>query len=298
MEKCPPAEACRDVFQRMAKTTVQMFASAFGSARSEHRPLKSSMDQSRPPSTFGDDSYFQNATILKQEYRSPSHQYIAPKPPTNTRRPPPRFDTDLRDLFADNDLTTNTLTSQSITKPTSRKIRTTAHPQRGEVQEQTHTQYRPNLSERNHLATILSTSPADTTRSTGSIGTSQPQFQTVPLTGSPSSGQPPMPSDPGQYDQPYPNYSDYMSVDYDTSAFFDNLPEDVDPALFQSSVVDDNFLYDPGFGVGGFDFTHDWGGNLDTANAPTAANGAPPAFGVDLMDGYWFGGSGSGGGAS
>ncbi|KAK5940282.1 hypothetical protein PMZ80_007702 [Knufia obscura] len=85
MVKCPPAEACRDAFERMSKATVQMCMSSpsfgFGSREEQY--------QSNP------------------EPSAP--RQIAPMPqggaknnmPQPAKRPPPRFDMSLQDLFPD-----------------------------------------------------------------------------------------------------------------------------------------------------------------------------------------------------
>jgi hypothetical protein len=56
IEKCPPAETCRDAFDRMSKATVQMclsttgFSSSSGQGLDSHPPAKEPLsDPSRPP---------------------------------------------------------------------------------------------------------------------------------------------------------------------------------------------------------------------------------------------------------
>lgn len=84
MTKCPPAEACRDAFERMSKATVQMCMSTqgfgFGIREEPSRALPEG-SASRPP------------TLTHQT--SSMRSSLRPL----AKRPPPRFDMDLRDLF-------------------------------------------------------------------------------------------------------------------------------------------------------------------------------------------------------
>lgn len=103
MEKCPPAEACRDAFERMSKATVQMCMSTPGFGFSaEHEdvraPLSRQPSLQSPPVAMNIDSYPQ----------------LAPRPPM--KRPPPKFDMDLRELFPE-DLEPNVRPSQSFPQP-------------------------------------------------------------------------------------------------------------------------------------------------------------------------------------
>lgn len=82
-EKCPPAEACKEAFERMSKATIRMSLSTTG--------FKPPLDE-------------QIARSTQQNYNSsPSPQPIKsePRPEKMTRpaRPPPHFDMNLRDLF-------------------------------------------------------------------------------------------------------------------------------------------------------------------------------------------------------
>ena len=109
MEKCPPAEACRDAFDRMAKATVAMCLSTTGFG-------------ARPAPVFGvpPPSFTSNATQASAALNPGSistHQppppqqpfFAAPAPSTAasaatgfpTSRPRPQFDMSLRDLFPD-----------------------------------------------------------------------------------------------------------------------------------------------------------------------------------------------------
>ncbi|KAI9794473.1 MAG: Fungal specific transcription factor [Piccolia ochrophora] len=99
MEKCPPAEACRDAFERMSRATVQMCLSTtgFGSQAVRQGPAG-------PPSRM------LSTQTHTTETKGPGDQALNPgfSPrlaptlnPASAGRPAPRFDMDLRDLFPD-----------------------------------------------------------------------------------------------------------------------------------------------------------------------------------------------------
>ncbi|CAK3765456.1 Positive regulator of purine utilization [Lecanosticta acicola] len=81
-ETCPPAEACRDAFMRMSKATISMVMSTtgFGNASTlGTQPLNSP------------EGYFHHT-------RAPSQQ------PPQPRRPMPKFDMNLKDLFSEEEI--------------------------------------------------------------------------------------------------------------------------------------------------------------------------------------------------
>lgn len=81
IEKCPPAEACRDAFERMSKATVAMCQTTTG---------------------FGSQVKF-NKEIKDDSPMTPQGAQFPPQPQVYSRvRPPPAFDYNLKDLFAEN----------------------------------------------------------------------------------------------------------------------------------------------------------------------------------------------------
>lgn len=92
MEKCPPAEACRDAFDRMSKATVQMCLSTssfgFGNHEEKRRTPSINTSPTSRPRVVSDHH-------MKQEDDAPRAKGI------RTKRPPPKFDMDLRELFPD-----------------------------------------------------------------------------------------------------------------------------------------------------------------------------------------------------
>ena len=109
-EKCPPAETCRDAFERMAKATVSMVlkTTGFGS----RAPLLGVPKPKRPRSTSPHSSHSRNtstnsnpANFAPQSPPHPSMQQTAPfysqqndygyRPPSSRFQ----FDMNLRELF-------------------------------------------------------------------------------------------------------------------------------------------------------------------------------------------------------
>ena len=103
MEKCPPAEACRSAFERMSKATVTMAMSTTGFGFERDRE-----HYARPSLCTTDRTSFSSSTYANDnQYQSQPPQQ---KP---LRRPPPKFDMNLRDLFPD-ETSSVPLTSQAL----------------------------------------------------------------------------------------------------------------------------------------------------------------------------------------
>ncbi|KAF8853407.1 hypothetical protein BDZ45DRAFT_761892 [Acephala macrosclerotiorum] len=93
IEKCPPAEACRDAFDRMSKATVQMCMSTTGFGSSAHglnsrRHSSHSQDRSHSQAESSSNDYFSKS--LRRQSRGPG---------AGTGRPKPQFDMALNDLL-------------------------------------------------------------------------------------------------------------------------------------------------------------------------------------------------------
>ncbi|KAK3070260.1 hypothetical protein LTR53_010781 [Teratosphaeriaceae sp. CCFEE 6253] len=91
MDKCPPAEACRDAFTRMSKATISMVMSTtgFGDA---------SILASQPLNSPG--GYFRSLSLTQSnvETQAAQHERVL------RRAALPQFDMHLRDLFSDDEL--------------------------------------------------------------------------------------------------------------------------------------------------------------------------------------------------
>ncbi|KAJ5649032.1 uncharacterized protein N7484_002755 [Penicillium longicatenatum] len=94
MHKCPPAEACRDAFERMSKATVQMCLSTTG--------FGSQVDMTRVhTASHAPGSLHQGRRQVFDPRRLNQNQARRP-PQTRSARPVPKFDMNLADLFNDN----------------------------------------------------------------------------------------------------------------------------------------------------------------------------------------------------
>lgn len=90
MDKCPPAEACRDAFDRMSKATIQMCMSTTGfgpQALGALAPMQHTRQSSMSTSTTYTDTARTPSYLQQQQ----------------SRRPIPRFDMDLKDLFSEDE---------------------------------------------------------------------------------------------------------------------------------------------------------------------------------------------------
>lgn len=81
IEKCPPAEACRDAFERMSKATITMCMNTTGFGNG------STSLSTRPPKIPED--YFDQTNFSM---------------PKAKQRPIPKFDMNLKDLFSDDEM--------------------------------------------------------------------------------------------------------------------------------------------------------------------------------------------------
>lgn len=84
-DKCPPAEACRDAFDRMSKATVKMCLTTTGFGSRNSRPPPNDVKPPTPVPRRFDTSDFSSSPQPRFEESS--------------SRPPIQFDTNLRDLF-------------------------------------------------------------------------------------------------------------------------------------------------------------------------------------------------------
>lgn len=110
IDKCPPAEACRDAFDRMSKATVQMCMSTTGfsssaqglnsrSHNSSHRSHKGENHDPSPTEYFGQSSSTQFATSnSRSQNNRPSHVHRHSSN-DQSRSKAPQFDMGLNDLF-------------------------------------------------------------------------------------------------------------------------------------------------------------------------------------------------------
>ena len=271
MEKCPPAEACRDAFERMSKATVQMCLCTPGFGFSGDNNSRTSVK--REPS-------FSEPTLMEGLSRNISgkeYAAIAPRPEKH-RRPPPNFDMDLRQLFPE-DLNIGPRPSAAVPKKPQR-------PQEFARPQATAKQQTKSGSQPTPVPSYSANRNNDSSSRISSAFTTQAPLQQTSPSLSTSSYNPLQ-----TYDTHISN-NDIMdfSSTVDTSAVHQpNLPEDLDYmnnsydfTALTSQDQSGSPLYplDLGFGPGvmGFDYSHDWSDGQQ----------------YDLFDGFFFGNTGGG----
>ena len=230
MEKCPPAEACRDAFERMSKATVQMCLSTPGFGFSKERDIET-------PRPIKRETSISEAMSIdpqpKQEYTP-----IAPKP-RKPKRPPPQFDMDLRGLFPE-DLDSSSRPSSSF--PSNFQRRQPMPPPQ---------QFRANSS---HSGMAGSPPSAINTQIHTGLGMGQTSIPTFATT----QQQPQSMYATNQYSPDFMDLSTLPGMD------FLNLTNPANASSATANNDDLNYDFssglDIGFGVGnvGLDFQHDW----------------------------------------
>ncbi|KAK8207376.1 hypothetical protein IWZ01DRAFT_438718, partial [Phyllosticta capitalensis] len=99
-DKCPPAEACRDAFDRMSKATIQMCMSTTGFGRQALQHLHQTQQQ---PSSSQHYAYSfspdNNNNHSSTQHHSSAAAATSSSSSNPRKRPYPRFDMNLRDLF-------------------------------------------------------------------------------------------------------------------------------------------------------------------------------------------------------
>ncbi|KAI4951618.1 hypothetical protein J4E86_007034 [Alternaria arbusti] len=283
IDKCPPAEACRDAFDRMSKATIQMCMSTTGFGPQALRSLPQA--QQYPTQTSPNTAY---TSAADADVRSDTDmQGYAPRNTANffgqqqqqqQRRPMPRFDMNLKDLFSDDE--TDKRSFSRVSNQVN-AMRPPPPPMKSESQMQPFTadlkispQLRtPHLQQQQQQNNFFAQSSNMTSPN------QQNTFSTSPPTN------PSMPS-PYQISNqvPYNNFSQnitssYPDLGFSDLDFLDSFP--VQGASGNGADAGSGGLQDVGigFGMGFGDGTHDWSdGN-----------------GLDLFDGFFFGPGGTGG---
>ena len=275
MEKCPPAEACRDAFDRMAKATVAMCLSTTGFGT--RNPVFGV-----PQPQFAGHSAQASTTlappnILTQQPQPPQQPYFPAAASSNTAasafqsRPRPQFDMNLRDLFPED--TTDRQNFRSIkwgaATPTLPSSSGSARP--------------PALP---HAQPVLAAPPAASSLAYPSQpalrGSVSPASTHATLASATTASQPGggLAGSYASYAPSAPALDDASSYTPDASAASAFQPADLGPGGWDSGALDlDSLLADaagayPGSaGMSlGFDADHDWNDGC----------------GPDLLDGYWF----------
>lgn len=106
IDKCPPAEACRDAFDRMSKATVQMCMSTTGFSSTISSSLSTRHPQPPPQSS----QHHAHGQAQPQQHSADYFATHGGAPPSHSQqqqlrgqqRPKPQFDMALNDLFPGN----------------------------------------------------------------------------------------------------------------------------------------------------------------------------------------------------
>ena len=251
IEKCPPAEACRDAFVRMSKATVTMCMNSTGFGSQSNLGTQ-------PVATAG--GYFGQRNSI-QRTLSQDQTPDAPR----YRKPIPRFDMNLKDLFSEEEIDNRPVTRP----PNAPAFLRSQNPAAPPISLDFKTPPVPTVQQSESFA-FSSASPQSST------GGSQHQS-------APQSAPDVSPSFSYQISnqQPYQPFAETISqaqpdFTFDNLDFLDTFPV-ADPS--QNLWGNSNEL-DLGFGTGGL-------AGFDSSGAWEANSG------VDLFDGFFFGNSGS-----
>jgi hypothetical protein len=276
IDKCPPAEACRDAFDRMSKATIQMCMSTTGFGPQALRPPHYG-GPSQPPSTTHPPA--SDADTDMTGYQSTGYFQ-------QMRRPTPRFDMNLKELFSEDETDrrsfgriSNQLGSMRPPPPpppvkqehqqmqpftTDLKIspQMRSHHQQ---QQETYSFSRQDLPSPQHQQPYTPTSTATTISPLMSHTPTNPNAMASPYQ---LTTQLPYNAFAQNITSTYPDLGTFNDLE-----FLDSFP--VPGASSNANVTDAaGPLQDLGFGMGFGDGTHDWSdGN-----------------GLDLFDGFFFGG--------
>jgi hypothetical protein len=272
IDKCPPAEACRDAFDRMSKATIQMCMSTTGFGPQALRALPQAQQYQNQPSARSPSTTYTTASdvntptdVEMQGYPSAqSNNYFAQQ---QSRRPAPRFDMNLKDLFSDDE------TDKRSFSRVSNQVNAMRPPPPPPIKPE------PQQQNIQPFTADLKISPQLRTHQQQSFFTS-PNFTSNNPSLSPSIAQ----SSPYQVSNqlPYNTFAHNINSQYpDIGGFSDLDFLDSFPVQGSAGQGDNNgSLQDVGigFGMGFGDGTHDWSdGN-----------------GFDLFDGFFFGPGGTG----
>ncbi|KAF9887058.1 Fungal specific transcription factor [Aspergillus nanangensis] len=290
MQKCPPAEACRDAFERMSKATVQMCLSTTGfGSQVDLSMTQSGLGPSPNTAHAGHPRQYGRYTVERQRGSHGS----AVRRPTQTRqaRPVPRFDMNLGDLFSEN--------NSGLERPGAgaRKAIPASYPVRNEYPEASSS---ANFASDRPVRPAPQRAPSMEYYSGNFEGPVSPQHmqhqqqyfysQSPQQSASPNS----VAANTSQQQFQTPEHDNATGIsldflDFDTTGAEEQLAlgSDENPEYTMQNMpslghgVGHSVGIDLGFGMA-MDFQHDWSENAN----------------YDILEGYFFGGGGSGPGPS
>ncbi|KAF2110685.1 fungal-specific transcription factor domain-containing protein [Lophiotrema nucula] len=282
IEKCPPAEACRDAFDRMSKATIQMCMSTTGFGPQALRGLSQSLPTAiptqtshSPATTYTSASDPDARSDTEMTTGFPANNYFS-----QPRRPVPRFDMNLRDLFSEDETDKRSFSriSNQINRmgPPPQPIK--QEPQQMPFNTDT-LKISPQLrSLPQQFAIDPNLRPNQTLPSPQQMQPQQLPFTTAPTLSPPLSQSPYQVSNTLPYNTFAQNINNtYPDLGFSDLDFLDSFPVQGAQGLNANAEAAGG-LQDLGFGMGFGDGTHDWSdGN-----------------GFDLFDGFFFGPGGNG----
>ncbi|KAF1831540.1 hypothetical protein BDW02DRAFT_46686 [Decorospora gaudefroyi] len=278
IDKCPPAEACRDAFDRMSKATIQMCMSTTGFGPQALRALPQS--QQHHSHTSPGTTYTSTPDV---DTRPDTEMQGYPSQNTpgcfgrqqQQRRPVPRFDMNLKDLFSDDETDKRSFSRVSNQvnamrpPPAPTKSEGPLQPFTADLKispqlRTTHTQ--PNffaINSNNNNSNMTSPNPPNAFTTTPPANPPMPSPYQLPNNQLPA------------YNNPFAQNltSTYPDLGFSDLDFLDSFP--LQGGAGGSTDPGSGSLQDVGigFGMGFGDGTHDWSdGN-----------------GLDLFDGFFFG---------
>jgi hypothetical protein len=289
IEKCPPAEACRDAFDRMSKATIQMCMSTTGFGQQALRIIQASSMAMPPPQSSPSTAYSSEADARSDTEMTgfPPNNYFGQ--PSSNRRPIPRFDMNLRELFSEDE--TDKRSFSRISNRVGNSMRPPPLPAVSQSQTQSikQEQLAPHISPQlrhqtqNQQNFTFDPNPNSNIRTQQSLQQIRDITSTLPPLSPSLTSQPPSAAYVTNT-LPYTSFastiqSTYPDIGFSDLDFLDSFP--VQGANVGGATGDTvGGLADLGFGMG-WDGNHDWSdGN-----------------GFDLFDGFFFGpGAGGSGG--
>ncbi|KAH8730820.1 fungal-specific transcription factor domain-containing protein [Phaeosphaeriaceae sp. PMI808] len=272
IDKCPPAEACRDAFDRMSKATIQMCMSTTGFGPQALAALPQSQQYHPHSTSHSPVPTYTSASASEGDARSDtemqgystghSNNYFAQP---QSRRPTPRFDMNLKDLFSNDETDKRSFSRISnqvnAMLPPPPPIKAEAQPFTADLK--ISPQLRTNFF--NPSPNFTSTTPT----LSPPISQSSPNQISSPYQ---ISNQLPYNAFTQNINSTYPDMGNFSDLE-----FLDSFPTQGSSAHGETS---NGGMQDVGigFGMGFGDGTHDWSdGN-----------------GFDLFDGFFFGPGGTG----
>lgn len=319
MSNCPPAEACRDAFTRMAKATITMcmsttgfgVASSLGSQTLEDSPVSYvSPGQLSNDGMSGSHHLQQHADDMQQR----------PSSGGDRTRNIPKFDMNLKDLFSDVELQGRTQSFFPQHQQNQYARQGTSQNQQQQQQQRQQQQDAAPFTGQTYAIPATPDTSAGTDASPMQYSQQPPDFNRHNSYNSATSYQPPTSLSQTISQQPPP--SDFS---FDTLDFLDTFPESNNNQNNNTTTTSTSASNNPllggasfwpsaevdlGFGTGGlagWSSSSFMGEGEDSVNGPGGGGGGVTGGfggvegvgagggGVDLFDGFFFGGGGGGG---